>query len=415
MLTDELNWQETLNLLQNSMSRATFNTWLLNTTATLRDGRLIIYTPSIYALETLKSRLRKTIQTAVQTIYQAPLELEFALRTAEPPPAPTLPPQRGELEGGEADELDLLTANEILTTDWPEPIWAIPGLLPVGLTILAGKPKMGKSWLILQLAKTIAAGSQIFGSAVEPGRVLYLALEDPPRRLRERMRMQRWPTDLPVDFMVMGQFIHQIGDLSNEGGQRLARQIQNRQYRLVAIDTLSRSVEGDQNDVEIMTRALIPIHEMAHAKNCAVLLCDHHNKASGVNPDAIADILGSTAKGALCDTAWGLYRQRGQNDARLSVVGREVIERTLAMSINWETGLWQDHGDAAKLTDRHQEILDVLEYLDRPTLNNISRVLNQDPSNTYKRLKAMLNGGLLKKDIQKREILYHLNGHDPEE
>ena len=57
----------------------------------------------------------------------------------------------------DAPILDLLTADEILTAAWPEPVWAIPGLLPVGLTILAGRPKVGKSWLALQIALAVAA------------------------------------------------------------------------------------------------------------------------------------------------------------------------------------------------------------------------------------------------------------------
>ena len=46
----------------------------------------------------------------------------------------------------------LISADEILTTEWPEPVWAVPGILPVGLGILGGPPKMGKSWLALQIA-----------------------------------------------------------------------------------------------------------------------------------------------------------------------------------------------------------------------------------------------------------------------
>jgi hypothetical protein len=45
--------------------------------------------------------------------------------------------------------LQLLTAHGILTTDWPEPVWAIPNLLPVGLTILAGRPKVGAKLVII--------------------------------------------------------------------------------------------------------------------------------------------------------------------------------------------------------------------------------------------------------------------------
>ena len=87
----------------------------------------------------------------------------------------------------------LLSADEILTTDWPEPVWAIPAILPVGLSVLAGPPKVGKSWLALQFAQAVASGGMALGFPVEFGRVLYLALEDPSRRLKERMVKQNWP------------------------------------------------------------------------------------------------------------------------------------------------------------------------------------------------------------------------------
>jgi RecA-family ATPase len=197
--------------------------------------------------------------------------------------------------------LDLLTADQILTTAWPEPVWAIPGLLPVSLTILAGKPKLGKSWLALQIALAVAAGGRVLGQDVERGPILYLALEDSPRRLRDRMARQGWPPGLPADFMPLGEFAGQIGDLRGGGGERLAAQIERVGYRLVAVDTFSRACCGDQNDAEQMTRALTPLQETAHAENCAVLLNDHHRKGFGADPDAVIDIRGSIAKGAM---AW---------------------------------------------------------------------------------------------------------------
>jgi len=265
--------------------------------------------------------------------------------------------------------LDLLTADNILSTDWPETVWAVPGLLPVGLTILAGAPKVGKSWLALQFAQAVAAGGVVFGLRVEAGPVLYLALEDPPRRLQERMKKQNWPLGLDADFMTVGSFINKIGDLRNGGGERLARQIERRGYRLVAVDTLSRAVAGDQNDVAEMTAWLTPIQEIAHVKNCSIILIDHHRKSGGFYQDAIADILGSTGKGAMADTAIGLYRERGKIGAKLVITGREVIERTLDLRMDWFTGCWQLDSSEEGLTDRvfDARIIKTLKPLKKPT------------------------------------------------
>src|SRR5688500_16843572 len=66
--------------------------------------------------------------------------------------------------------------------------WIVPELLPEGTTILAAPPKVGKSCLVYQLAVEIAIGGEVFGRRVDPGAVLYLALEDGQRRGQDRLR-----------------------------------------------------------------------------------------------------------------------------------------------------------------------------------------------------------------------------------
>lgn len=213
--------------------------------------------------------------------------------------------------------------------------WVIPDFLPEGLSILAGKPKIGKSWLGLQLALTTATGGEIMKKQVEQGPVLYLALEDPPRRLKDRMLRQRWPTghDL-ADFMVWGYFVKEIGDLSRHGEEVLAHQICKRKYRLVVIDGLSRAISGG---MYALTINLSSLQESAYQENCAVLLIDHH-RAPG---SSIIDVLKWATKATLIDTAWGLYRDRGASAAKLAIIGREIEERTLAVALDKSIGCWQ--------------------------------------------------------------------------
>jgi RecA-family ATPase len=310
----------------------------------------------------------------------------------------------------DAPSLDLLTADQILTAAWTEPAWVIPGLLPVGLTILAGRPKVGKSWLALQVALAVASGGRILGQRAEQGPVLYLALEDSPRRLKQRMVRQGWTPGLPADFMPLGQFTGQIGDLRGGGGERLAAQIERLGYRLVVIDTLSRSCPGAQSDAEQMTRALEPLQEMAHLKNCVVFMSDHHRKTSGADLDAVSDILGSTAKGAMADSIWGLYTDGGKKGARLAVIGRDIEECTLALSMDWLTGCWQLEGDAdaLELTDRRQEILDALQVLGRADLSQVAAAVEQPKSNTHRRLQDLVNAGLVLRHKKGRQVFYAL-------
>lgn len=304
------------------------------------------------------------------------------------------------LSGDPGARLRVWTADAILSTAFAEPVWAVPELMPTGLTILAGKPKAGKSWLALQIAQAVATGGRVLGQVVEKGAVLYLALEDPPRRLKKRMTAQHWPTGTHADFLTLGDFADQLGALNANGCGRLAAAIESEKYRFVVIDTLSRAFLGDQLDVAEMTRALTPIQEAAHKHAAAILVIDHHRKGGFGEADAIGDILGSTAKGAMADTAWGLYRERGKAGARLQVVGRDVTEQTLALNFDPVTSAWQCDGDAGALamTEAREDILAVLEAASEPLgTTEIARAVGVDKGNTYRRLQDLATAGLIVK------------------
>jgi len=293
--------------------------------------------------------------------------------------------------------MDIIPADKLLTSDWPEPVWAIPGLLPVGLTILAGAPKVGKSWLALQIAQAVASGGMIFNLRVERGSVLYLALEDPPRRLKERMTQQGWPVGLNADFLPVGTFMDQIGDLRNGGSERLARQVDLHGYRMLAIDTLSRSIQGDQQDVREMTEWLTPLQEMAHEKNSVIILVDHHKKPTGFDQDVIADILGSTAKGAMADTVMGLYRERGKPGARLSITGREVEEKVLDLYFDRVSGCWQQEDPSPVMTPTQKELVDALKSLGLSTPTELARAVGDHRGSVYRQLVDLEHKGYVRK------------------
>jgi len=303
--------------------------------------------------------------------------------------------------------LHIWSASELLAAEFPEPPWVVPGLLPVGLTLLAGRPKVGKSWLALQLVGAVASGGVFLGQRAERGKCLYLALEDSPRRLQGRMRLQNWASGGDADFVTVGQ----AGDLlplngPQRGAAQLAIMIRERGYRLIVIDTLSRAVRGDQNDASVMAEGLSPLQETAHANGCAVLLIDHHNKTAAATGDggdglpafdATLNILGSTAKAAIADALWGLYRTPGRAGATLAIVGRDVEERQLLLRHDPVTRIWQSEGtaDEVRLTESRKAILAVLKQLGPSPLTAVARALGQDKGNTHRRLQDMVSEGLV--------------------
>ncbi len=102
--------------------------------------------------------------------------------------ASTIPPEWYEASenGG---RLPTFTARDLMGMELPEVKWIIPGITPEGVHLLAGKPKLGKSWMAFGMAVAVASGGVALGKKhVEGGSVLYLALEDNQRRLQKRLK-----------------------------------------------------------------------------------------------------------------------------------------------------------------------------------------------------------------------------------
>jgi hypothetical protein len=89
---------------------------------------------------------------------------------------------------------------ELQKIDFPDLVWVVPDLIPAGLTTIGGRPKIGKSWLVLQMACAVGTDGRVYGRQVSQGKVPYLALEDNPRRLKMRAQKQLWPAEADVTF-----------------------------------------------------------------------------------------------------------------------------------------------------------------------------------------------------------------------
>ncbi|MBI4553520.1 MAG: AAA family ATPase [Candidatus Latescibacteria bacterium] len=307
------------------------------------------------------------------------------------------------------------TADELLEAPFPEPLWIVPGLLPVGLTILAGRPKVGKSWMMLQLAQAVGAGGKFLDVDVPPGAAWYFALEDHPQRLQKRMHDQHWEPGLPVRF---GTELFRTHD-DPYGLQYLTQLIHDQRPRLLIVDTLSRMFPGvEQNDVGIVTQVLTPLQRVALEKGCAIVIVDHKRK--GVAKDVVDDPLGSTGKTAVADVVWGLNRERKTGAATLEITGRDVLECELALAFDPRLCCWFSLGDArtVQTTEAQQAVLEALSTLDgRATPTQLAQILKDsngpsslhDSSNVTKVLQELIERKEVEREEKKgREVYYHL-------
>jgi hypothetical protein len=308
--------------------------------------------------------------------------------------------------------LRTLDAAKILRTEYSPTPWIIPDFLPAGLLFLIGKPKVGKSWLGMQIALSVMTGGKMLNRDVEKGRVLYLALEDNERRLQKRMVNQNWPTmDGMVDFMFYGDFREQITALNAGGGKRLLRYIEQQKYRVVIVDTFSRAIQGDQLDPAEMTEAVGPLQQYALNQGIGLVMIDHMPKNTGEVNDPIGHIYGSVAKAAVLDTAWALYKEQGKAGAKLAINGRETEEEYLLKLTFEKRGCyWSCEGNAADvtITETRKAILAALEDLGKSQAMPIAEATGQPLNHVRERLNDLVNEGRVSRFPSGQSVFFEL-------
>jgi DNA-binding transcriptional ArsR family regulator len=315
------------------------------------------------------------------------------------------------IAGTKFDRSFIKNGEIIRTAKYPDPIWILPGFIPIGLTILAGRPKVGKSWLILQIAQAVQAGGRIFGVSIPQGRVLYLALEDNERRLKERMNKQGWVIAASVDFITMPAFRAKVGALHKGGWARLVDIVKDGDYRLVVIDTLSRAFFGlkDINDNSEVLNALSPLQETAITAGFALVVIDHHKKPNGDNGDPIDDVMGATSKAGVLDTVIGIYKDREKKTMRMKATGRDIETADITISFDPVTGCWQSEGNTAEYVKEQskREILSALRTHSILNLKQLSEHTGQAKPHLSQRLAELVNQGLVTRmEITSQNIVW---------
>lgn len=295
--------------------------------------------------------------------------------------------------------------SELYDTEFPEPSWCIPLTIPVGLFFFGGRPKVGKSYFMLQVADAKATGGSLFGNPVKQGDVLYLAYEDNPRRIKDRCKIMGIPKDAPIRFEFTWKPLHQ-GGLND-----LLVAIECGSYALVVIDTLSRAIPGvDQIKHDVISPIIDQLQRLALGHNMTIALVDHTRKPNGMYLDPIDDIMGSTAKAANADAVLAIYKEQGKAGATLKGRGKDIEEIDLSLEFDPVTRCWQSNGNAddIKISDAKDEILEYLRTAGKSQLPSIYKAIGKDRSNTYKHLQDMFNHGDLRKENIDNKVYYEV-------
>lgn len=304
-------------------------------------------------------------------------------------------------------------ATELMLKVFPPLRWLVDGILcEGGLSVLAGKAKVGKSWLCLQLASAVASGEPFLGKQTEKSSVLYCALEDTERRVQRRLQQQGDAFPAGLDF------IYKLPVVSGADGiGTLQLLITTYRYKMLILDTWAAAMgQGvDENGSTDMAFIFNNLRDVAHDTGCAIVVISHHGKLT--NSDAVYDIRGSSAIGGAADTLIGLYKNRGEFQGILSLVSRETEDASLSLSFDKDTCTWVYRGDAKELAQSANEqlVLDSLRVLgevDATSVAKSSEMTRQGVSNILKKLelRGLITSRQVIPDGGGKQIVYSLVG-----
>lgn len=294
----------------------------------------------------------------------------------------------------------VFSLKSLLAQEIPPPRWAIPNLLPEGLIFLAGKPKLGKSWMALAFSMGIASGGRALGTySVERGNVLYLALEDNPRRIQKRARKILGKDAVPEEL----EFATQWKRLDNGGVELIDDWLDaHPNARLVVIDTFAKvrpTSKRNGNAYDEDYGALEGLKKLADNYGVTILLIHHLRKMEAADPlDAIN---GTTGLAGGVDGAMILTRTRGQADAVLYVVGRD-IEQDVSLAIKFDsvTAQWIAMGDAKQymMSEERKRVIDAIRTAAKPlTPLEVSKITGDKHENLKVLMPKMVENGELDK------------------
>lgn len=214
----------------------------------------------------------------------------------------------------------------------------IDGLLCSGTYLFVGAPKLGKSFLMAQLAYHVSLGRPLWGYNVRQGTVLYLALEDEYRRLQERL-FRMFGVE-GTDELYFATSVRQLGGGLQEQLDRFVRDHPN--TKLIIIDTLQKVREngGDRysyaSDYDIVSQ----LKNFADQRGICLLLVHHTRKQQA--DDKFDMISGTNGLLGAADGAFMLQKEkRTSNAATLEISGRDQQDQKLHLVRNPEKLIWE--------------------------------------------------------------------------
>ena len=239
--------------------------------------------------------------------------------------------------------LSAISGAKLMDLEFMPQEFVVRGLLPKGLSILGGAPKIGKSWLMLELALRVAKGEPMWGMETKQGTVLYYCLEDTLKRIQQRLYCitENGPDNL--------LFATAAGTLATNLEEELLLYIKRYpDMSLIIIDTFQMvrgnkgdpSYGSDYDDIQKLKR-------ISDSQNVAILLVHHLRKMGDRDP--VNKLSGTTGISGAVDCVYILDKSARLEDvATLTCTGRDIQQRELELRFDQTNCVWNMISDNAE-------------------------------------------------------------------
>lgn len=230
-------------------------------------------------------------------------------------------------------ELKMYSSEYIMNTPMKPIEYCVDGLISQGLFVLAGAPKVGKSWLALDMCLSIAKGEKVLGKETLCGHAVYLSLEDSLIRLQNRLYEL---TDEPSDNLNFAIMAESISNGLPEQIEYCRKRFDD--LKIVVIDTLQKVRNESESSYSSDYKELSVLKSLADKLGIAIVLVHHTRKCSDSDPFNM--ISGSTGLSGCVDGSMVLIEsKRGSRKAKLYCVGRDIENQEI--NVVFESSRWK--------------------------------------------------------------------------
>lgn len=299
--------------------------------------------------------------------------------------------------------MTIFTGAELDAEEFAPLHWCVEGMIPEGTGIIAGPPKIGKSWMVSDIALACAGGGTALGHFPAGQRpVLYLALEDQRRRLQDRFRQLLGGKPIPgglalcidVDTAIAAatKFLTDHADSAP----------------LVILDTLGKVLPPNaakncfSEDYQRVS-ALMKLQQAA--KGSTFLIVHHTRKAEAA--DHVHQVSGTTGITAAADFVIVVHRERTDSKGELHVTGRDIPEATYGFTMTGSDDGYRwsidpkshkqaaEHAERQRGSERTNAIFRHVRDHGPSTPAEIAEALGLEPKQVSGYLRRMVKRGLL--------------------